>query len=106
MNSCIINEVSPQELKALIATAVQDELGQILSKFVPEATEPEELLTKQQAAKFLKVSHVTLNKLIKEGALPCRHLSNTIRFKKSEILKSLTLIRSQKYSRRIVEDST
>jgi excisionase family DNA binding protein len=68
--------------------------------------EPECLLTKKQSAKYLQVSHVTLNKLIKEGFLPCQRLGDTLRIKKSDINKALIQVRVRKYSNSILLDST
>ncbi len=59
----------------------------------------EKLLTRPQAAKFLNISLVTLDKWTKEGIVPGYRLGGRKWYKESEILESLESIRAQKYAR-------
>lgn len=50
---------------------------------------PEKLLTREETAEMLSISLVTLWKWTKEDIIPSYRIGNKVRYKQSEILKSL-----------------
>lgn len=55
-----------------------------------QKTDEPEVLTASEAAKFLRVSRPTLNRMIKEKSIPHKKISRKILFLKSAILDWLT----------------
>ncbi|RDB55488.1 hypothetical protein C1879_10435 [Paraeggerthella hongkongensis] len=51
------------------------------------ADEPglEPLYTVAQVARHLRVSSTTVYRLVKDGALPCRRIGQTLRFKRGDV---------------------
>ena len=82
--------VTPDELKDDIIKDVRAELKQIAQNFKPVT--PPEYLTRQETAKILKVSLVTLSDWNKKGILNPYRLGNLIRYKRTEIDESLIQI--------------
>lgn len=82
--------VSPQELKDSIMSDVRAEIKDLAQKFQPKSTE--EYLTRQETAKMLKVSLVTLSDWNKKKILNPFRLGNLIRYKRSEIDQAMICI--------------
>jgi excisionase family DNA binding protein len=94
-HQCNIYDFSGSELIDRF-NRLESALNHCISLSNSQIEEPEALLTKAQAAKFLQVSHVTLNKLIKEGHLPCHRIGGcTLRIKRSALIKSLVTVRTK-----------
>jgi len=55
--------------------------------------EPEELMTRQQVADLLKVNPSTVHNWTIQGRLTKYGIENTVRYKRSEVLKSLRLLK-------------
>lgn len=86
--------VSPKELKEDIINDVRAELNIIAQNFQP--IKPPEYLTRQEVAKILKVSLVTLTDWNKKGVLKPYRLGNLIRYKSEEIDKALIAVYKSK----------
>ena len=106
LQSCLITAITPEELASTLLNRLLPYFQKLSSDIILQKQSAEELFTKQQAAKFIQVSLPTLNKLIKDGKIPCFRIGNTTRLKKGDIINSLTEIRNSKYSRRITENSS
>lgn len=79
-------------LNSLISTAVQDAVSKILENLPSQsAPEPDERLTRQQAAKYLNCTLPTLDRYREQGRIPYYQTGRTIFFKRSEIDKALEI---------------
>ena len=90
-----IQNLEVTELQELIETSVKNALEQTASKQEPETV----LLTRNEVAKLLGISLVTLTEWIKQGKIPALRIGTRVRFKKDEVLNSLKEIKSLKYGR-------
>jgi len=82
--------ITPTELKEDILKDVRAELKEIVQNFQP--VKPPEYITRQEAAKILKVSLVTLTDWNKKGVLKPYRLGNLIRYKRTELDEALIAI--------------
>lgn len=74
-----------KELKSIIQEVIQDQQRQI-SK--PETQE--EFISKKEASKLLQVSTATIDNYRRNGILPSYRIGANVRFKRSEVISSLT----------------
>lgn len=86
--------VTPNELREDIINDVRAELKSIAQNFQP--IKPPVYLTRQEVAKILKVSLVTLTDWNKKGVLKPYRLGNLIRYKRDEIDQALIAIFNSK----------
>ena len=86
--------ITPSELKEDIIKDVRAELKSIAQNFQP--IKPPEYLTRQEVAKILKVSLVTLTDWNKKGILKPYRLGNLIRYKTDELDQALIAIHESK----------
>lgn len=92
MNDSItyLHNITPDELKVLISETIKNEL-EIFAKKI-NLKEPEELLTRTEAAKFLKINLTTLWIWSKKGKLKSYGIGNRVYYKRSEIEQASTAI--------------
>jgi excisionase family DNA binding protein len=86
--------ITPDEFKDSILNDVRAEIKSLAQYFQPIT--PTEYLTRQETAKILKVSLVTLSDWNKKKILNPYRLGNLIRYKRSEIDLALIRINSKK----------
>ncbi|MEJ7821345.1 MAG: helix-turn-helix domain-containing protein [Chitinophagaceae bacterium] len=92
--------ISINDHEALLRKIFQEELASHFINFpLKKDKEEEELITKKAAAQFLKCSLPTLSALVRDGIIPCHRLGSNIRFLKSEILASLSIVRNKKHDK-------
>jgi excisionase family DNA binding protein len=65
------------------------EFQQLLQNFFNQQEKVDELLTREQTAKLLKISLVTLHVWTKKNIVPAYRIGNKVRYKKGEVLASL-----------------
>lgn len=65
------------------------EFQQLLQNFLNQQEKVDELLTREQTAKLLKISLVTLHVWTKKNIVPAYRIGNKVRYKKGEFLASL-----------------
>jgi excisionase family DNA binding protein len=92
MNSVFIQGISLEDLETLIEKKIERGLENFTQRKSP--TEPNILLTRKQAAKVLSLSLPTLHKYTLEGLIPCYRIGSTTRYKESEIIKALEVIKA------------
>ena len=80
-----IENITVDELKNELLT----EFKQMLKDFLNQQEKVDELLTREETAKMLKISLVTLHDWTKKDLIPAYRIGNKIRFKKREVLGSL-----------------
>ena len=86
--------ITPEEFKDSIISDVRAEIKSLAQFFQPIV--PSEYLTRQETAKILKVSLVTLSDWNKKKILNPYRLGKLIRYKRSEIDLALIRINSKK----------
>ncbi len=70
----MLQSVSPDELSALIYAAVESAHKQASPKPPPDPKQEDRILTRQEAAQFLRISLPTLSRRIKDGTIPVVHV--------------------------------
>jgi excisionase family DNA binding protein len=92
MENLILSPISIGELKSVISETVTNEVNRILSL----NTKPEqpEYFTRQETAKLLGISLVTLNQWQKTGLVPAYRINTRVRYKKEDVLNSLSKIQT------------
>jgi len=92
-----ILDMQVDELKNIISQTVREEILKINS---PDSKfEQEEFLTRNETARILSITLVTLHDWTKKGIIPGYRIATRIRYKKTEIIEALQKIRSLKYQR-------
>ncbi|MDE3741668.1 helix-turn-helix domain-containing protein [Maribacter polysaccharolyticus] len=87
MKKTIFTQIDFEELTKGIADALADRFG---SNPKPESEEPEEeLLTREEAAKFLKIDQSTLWHWTNKGRVTAYAIGSRRYYKKTELLTSL-----------------
>ena len=86
--------VTPNELKESILADVRIELLDFTQKIYPK--QPEEYLSRKEAAQLFKVTVKTISEWSKTGVLKPYRLGKFIRFKGSELKEALIDINSKK----------
>jgi hypothetical protein len=89
--------ITPEEFKDSILSDFREEMKTLSQHFQPIL--PTEYLTRQETAKILKVSLVTLSDWNKKQILVPYRLGNLIRYKRSEIELALIKINSKTIKR-------
>ena len=86
MTAVTITQITPFELEALIEASIK----KVLTTNQPTPTAPtDELLTVQDAAKFLSLSVATIYGLIHKGELPAIKRTKRVYFSKFELMTYL-----------------
>lgn len=91
-NSVLIEKITEAQLVDIINKAIQtqfDELKQELHK----VRDQEELLTRDETAKILKINSSTLYLWTRKGKLPSYGIGNRVYYKRSEIMDSLVKVK-------------
>ncbi|MGC4035214.1 MAG: helix-turn-helix domain-containing protein [Chitinophagaceae bacterium] len=99
MQHLLIQGLSKKEIEDLIGKAVSDSMQKFISSLpgTNQVKQEDKLLTKIEAAKFLRISTVTLNKYLRDGYLKGHTISGTrLRFKQSELEKSFKTLKTNK----------
>jgi excisionase family DNA binding protein len=86
MNNLIMTTIDQEDFQSLIKTTVMECLetlpGKVNNDYHPEK---DEIYNTTQAAKFLKISRMTLHRRMNEGSVPHRRLGRRIMFSKLEL---------------------
>ena len=84
MEKILLEKISAEELSNLVA----EKVGNKIKLLVPQK-ESVDLISRKEAARFLKISLPTLRKWTVRGLLISYKINGRIRYKKSEILTAL-----------------
>ena len=101
MKNIILSPIELDDLLSLFKTIIDEQLKK-LQPLTPEIPlELPERPTRQQVAKHLNVSLVTLNKWSKAGILQSYKIgeSNQVRYKREEVVKAFIQVKNLKYKR-------
>ena len=94
MESTILQNVSLDELKELIAEAVKDQVKHLK----PPQKDPE-LITRAEVARILGISLPTLNDWTKRGVIPALKIGSRVRYKKADVYAALEKVETLKFQR-------
>lgn len=82
-----IESTNTTDFKNEILTGVREELKSFASSL--QGNNEDQLLTRDETAKMLSISLVTLHNWTKNDIIPAFRIGNKVRFKKSEVLTAL-----------------
>ena len=105
MAELLLNNFSETDIRYFIAS----EIANYFKKHpieIAAKNDTDSPLTKKQAAAYLQISHVTLNRLISTRKLPCFKLGGLLRIKRSDLIKSFTAVRTNIIEKEILGNST
>lgn len=86
----LLSQIPPAELAGLIANALRPHLA----KANTAAPEPEELLTRKDAAGVLRITLPTLREYTKRGILKGYRIGSRVRYKRSEVIAALSQMKT------------
>lgn len=95
MSEFILSQVPIADLQGYIAQTIQRELSVILK--ADPAPDPDELVTRKQAAIILGLSLPTLHDYTVRGIVPAYRLGSRVRYKKGDLLNCLLKVQTVKH---------
>lgn len=98
MENIIFTQISIDVFKNVISETVRVELER-LNKLTTTPPDETEYITRQECARILGVSLVTLNDWTKRGVIVGYRIATRIRYKRAEILSSVHQVQTLKYRR-------
>ncbi len=87
-NSVLIEKITEAHLINIINMAIQTQFEE-LKKDIQKVRDQDELLTRDEAAKLLKINISTLYNWTRKGKIPSYGIGYRVYYKRSEILNSL-----------------
>ncbi|MBJ2174179.1 helix-turn-helix domain-containing protein [Aureibaculum sp. A20] len=87
-------QTTPQQLSELINEGVKNQLAQ-LKKELQHQENIDELLTRQEACKFLQINSSTLWHWTNKGKIKAYGIANRRYYKRSELLEALKPLKKQ-----------
>lgn len=91
-NAILLKELSIEQLQQLIGTSVKNGI-QELQKELQSKDNSEELMTREETCKFLKVDSSTLWAWTNKGKVKAYGIGARRYYKRSELLQCLTLLK-------------
>lgn len=91
-NSILLQELTVEELQELIGSTVKKNIAE-LQKELQTKNFNEELLTREETCKFLKIDSSTLWAWTNKGKVKAYGIGARRYYKRSELMKSLTLLK-------------
>ncbi len=85
-----IENVNCEDFKNEIITGVVEQMQKLSINFNSEP-QPDKLLSRNETAKLLSISLVSLWSLTKENVIPAYTIGKSVRYKESDVLKALQL---------------
>lgn len=95
MQDFILSPVPFADLEGILARAIQRELSGFLK--VDNTPDPDELVTRKQAAIILGLSLPTLHEYTVRGIVTAYRLGSRVRYKKGDLLSALLKVQTAKY---------
>ncbi|MFN8863017.1 MAG: helix-turn-helix domain-containing protein [Flavobacteriales bacterium] len=95
MDKVVFTSLPVEEIEGIITRAVQQSIAGLLNP-QPQG-DPDELVTRKQAAQLLGVSLPTLHDYTTRGIIPGYRIGTRVRYKKGEILDCLRKVQAAKY---------
>lgn len=85
-NAIMLHNLSPEDLELLIKKTVEE----VVKKSSKEIGD--DLLSREQACKYLKIKNTTLWKWTKKGKIKAYGIGNRVLYKKEDLISSLVRI--------------
>ena len=82
----VIYQVDRDDLRELITQVVQDAVRDLQGNEVKNADDGNDLMTREEVAKFLGVTKTTLSNWARLGYLPCIHIGRGVRYNRSDVI--------------------
>jgi excisionase family DNA binding protein len=95
MEQVIFSQVPIADLQGYIAQTIQRELSVILK--ADPAPDPDELVTRKQAAQYLGLSLPTLHEYTMRGLVTAYRLGSRVRYRKGDLLNCLLKVQTVKH---------
>ena len=92
MEDFFLSSISKQSLRETLFEACKELIVPYVYSIVNDRDETE-IITKKDAARFLKVTEKTIEEWTKQGVIPAYRIGYRVRYKKSELKKSLSPIK-------------
>ncbi|UKM65370.1 helix-turn-helix domain-containing protein [Flavobacteriaceae bacterium GSB9] len=93
-NSILLQDLSVEELQELIGTSVKKSVEE-LQKELQSKNFKEELLTREETCRFLKIDSSTLWSWTNKGKVRAYGIGARRYYKRSELLECLTLLKNR-----------
>ena len=97
MQNTLFSPIPLDTLRRLISDSVKVEVEKFSSLYQPQQNN--DLITREDTAKLLGISLPTLHSWSKLGIIPSYRIGTRIRYKKEEVLNSVSKVQSIKYGR-------
>lgn len=95
MEQVVFTQVPIVDLQGYIAQTIRRELADILK--ADPAPDPDELVTRKQAAKYLGLSLPTLHEYTQRGIVTGYRIGSRVRYRRGELLNALLKVQAAKY---------
>lgn len=92
MENIFLSPITKEDLKSFISEAVKAEVQKLNTS--QKVSEDLDLISRKEAAKILGISLPTLNQWSKEGIILSYRIKSRVRYKKHEIEKALTKVKT------------
>lgn len=96
MEKVFFTQVPIADLQGYIAQTIQRELSAILRADNP-APDPEELVTRKEAARYLGLSLPTLHDYTQRGIVTAYRIGSRVRYRRGELSNALLKVQAAKY---------
>jgi hypothetical protein len=90
MNTIQLVQINTNDLMSLISNVIKNEFNNLKPLITESSSDDEEYLTREETAKFLKVSLTTINQWQSSGIIKRYKLGNKNFYKKSELLSKIS----------------
>ena len=91
-NSILLESLTVEQLQQLVSSSVKNGIQEIY-KELQNKSDDEELLTREQTCKFLKIDSSTLWAWTNKGKVKAHGIGARRYYKRSELLECLTLLK-------------
>ena len=95
MEQVLFTQVPIADLQGYIAQTIQRELSAILK--AEPAPDPDELITRKEAAQYLGLSLPTLHEYTQRGILTAYRIGTRVRYRRGELSNALLKVQAAKY---------
>jgi len=93
MTNIFLQGLSADEFTKLVETTI---VSVLKDNKIGETKEDTDLLTREEAAKYLSIDLSTLHNWVNKGKLKCHSISSRRYFKKSEIIEAMIVLEPNK----------
>lgn len=97
----IMIQLSLDDLRALIADEVKRVNTDLVQQYTP--AKPDKMLNKQEAARFLRISPITLEQYVRDGIVPAKLVGSRWRFSENALNECYQKVNTHKYANRHVD---